>query len=148
MIFNLNIWATPERDGIPYAVADGCELPLRGQSIDLAFSNSVVEHLGSFENQSRFAAEMLCVGKRVYCQTPSRSFPIDPHLSAFFLHWLPQSFLRPIFLRYFTLNGWLLGCPYRYNVTCLSKKNFHQIFRSTIETERFLGLPKSFVVTR
>jgi hypothetical protein len=148
-ILNLNIWATPERDEIPFAVGDGRALPLRDQSIDLAFSNSVIEHLDNFESQSRFAAEMLRVGRQVYCQTPSRLFPIDPHLSAFFLHWLPRSVLSPSFLRYFTLNGWLLGRPYRYNVTWLSKKKLRQIFPGcTIETERFLGLPKSFIVTR
>jgi hypothetical protein len=36
-ILNLNIRATPERDGVPYAVADGCEPPLWDQSVDLAF---------------------------------------------------------------------------------------------------------------
>ena len=89
-ILNLNIWAPPGRDEIPFVVGDGRRLPLRDQSIDLAFSNSVIEHLDDFEGQSRFAAEMLRVGKQVYCQTPCRLFPIDPHLGAFFLHWLPR----------------------------------------------------------
>lgn len=148
-ILNRNIWAPGDHDEFPYLVSDGCELPFRDQSIDLTFSNSVIEHLDNFDSQSRFAAEMLRVGKQVYCQTPSRLFPIDPHLSAFFLHWLPRSFLTPTFLRYFTFNGWLLGRPYKYNVTWLSKKKLRQIFPGcAIETERFLGLPKSFIVTR
>jgi hypothetical protein len=145
----VNVWAPPGRDEIPYVVSDGCQLPFRDQSIDLAFSNSAIEHVGSFQNQTKFAAEMLRVGKQVYCQTPCRLFPIDPHLSAFFLHWLPRSFLTPHFLRYFTFNGWLLGRPYEYDVTWLPKRKLRQIFPGcTIKTERFLGLPKSFIVTR
>jgi Methyltransferase domain len=84
LIFNLNIWATPERDGIPYAVADGCELPLRDQSIDLAFSNSVVEHVGSFESQSRFAAEMLRVGGGCIVRLRPGYFPLILTLAHFF----------------------------------------------------------------
>jgi hypothetical protein len=116
----INTWAQSERDEIPYVLGDGCKLPLPDQSVDLAFSNSAIEHVGNFERQTRFAAEMLRVGRQVYCQTPSRLFPIDPHLSAFFLHWLPVSFLTPTVLRYFTFNGWLLGRSYVYDVTWLS----------------------------
>jgi hypothetical protein len=145
----LNLWAPPDRDEIPYVLADGRQLPFRDQSIDLAFSNSAIEHVGSFESQARFAQEMLRVGKQLYCQTPCRLFPIDPHLSAFFLHWLPRSFLTPTILRYLTFNGWLLGCPYEYDVVWLTKRKLRRIFPGcTIKTERFLGMPKSFVVTR
>ena len=144
----VNVVAPAQRDEIPYVIADGCKLPFDDHSIDLAFSNSAIEHVGSFENQKRFAAELLRVGKSVYCQTPSRLFPVDPHLSAFFLHWLPRSFLTPTFLRYFTFNGWLFGRPYEYDVTWLSKSQLRQIFPGcSITTERFLGLPKSYIVT-
>lgn len=145
----LNLWAPPERDEIPYVVGNGLQLPFRDQSIDLAFSNSAIEHVGGFESQAQFAAEMLRVGKELYCQTPCRLFPIDPHLSAFFLHWLPRSFLTPTVLRYFTLNGWLFGRPYEYDVVWLPKRKLRRIFPGcSIKTERFLGLPKSYIVTR
>jgi hypothetical protein len=145
----LNVWAPADRDETPYVLGDGRRLPFRNHSIDLAFSNSAIEHVGSFESQAQFAAEMLRVGKQLYCQTPCRLFPIDPHLSAFFLHWLPRSFLTPTVLRYFTFNGWLLRRPYEYDVVWLPKRKLRQIFPGcTIKTERFLGLPKSFIVTR
>jgi hypothetical protein len=51
-------------------------------------------------------------------------------------------------LHYFTLNGWLLRRPYDYDVTWLSKAQLRQIFPGcTIKTERFFGLPKSFIIT-
>lgn len=144
----VNVWVPDKSSKLPYVLGDGCCLPFRDRSIDLAFSNSAIEHVGDFEHQSKFAAEMLRVGKKIYCQTPCRLFPIDPHLSAFFLHWLPRRWLTPKVLRYFTLNGWLSRCPYEYDVTWLSKSQLQSIFpKCTIKTERFLGLPKSFIVT-
>jgi hypothetical protein len=144
----VNLWAPPERAPLPFVIGDGCQLPFADKSLDLAFSNSAIEHVGDFAHQSKFAEEMLRVGRQVYCQTPCRLFPIDPHLSAFFLHWLPRRCLTPTVLRYFTLNGWLSRRAYEYDVTWLSKSQLKSIFPNcAIKTERFLGLPKSFVVT-
>src|SRR5258708_10475689 len=129
-------------------LAWGCELPFPDKSFDLVFSNSVIEHVGTEENQFRFAREMMRVGKQIYCQTPSRLFPIDPHLGAFFLHWLPSSWLTPAFLRYFTLHGLMWKQPYKYDVTWISKRRLKKLFPGCkIRTERFLFLPKSFIVT-
>lgn len=144
----VNVWVPHDRGSLPYILGDGRRLPFGDQSIDLAFSNSAIEHVGNFADQSKFAAEMLRVGKKVYCQTPCRLFPIDPHLSAFFLHWLPRRWLTPRVLRYFTLNGWLFGRAYDYDVTWLSKAQLRQIFPGcAIKIDRFLGLPKSFIIT-
>jgi hypothetical protein len=145
----LNLWAPKDHGEFPYVIANGCTLPFADKSVDLAFSNSAIEHVGSFENQSKFAAELQRVGKRLLCQTPCRLFPVDPHLAAPILHWLPKRCLTPRLLRYLTINGWLLGRPYEYDVTWLSKRQLREIFPGCqIKTERFLGLPKSFVVTR
>ncbi len=38
----VNVWAPSERDEIPYVLADGCQLPFRDHSVDLAFSNSAI----------------------------------------------------------------------------------------------------------
>jgi len=147
-VFIINVWAPNERGYLPYVLGDGCGLPFGDRSVDLAFSNSAIEHVGDFAHQSRFAQEMLRVGKKVYCQTPCRLFPIDPHLAAFFLHWLPRRWLKSWVLRYLTLNGWLLGRPYNYDVTWLSKAQLQKIFPTCdIKIERFFGLPKSFIIT-
>jgi ubiquinone/menaquinone biosynthesis C-methylase UbiE len=144
----LNIVLPEDKGGFNYVLGSGCELPYQDKSFDLAFSNSAIEHVGSKENQFKFASEMMRVGKKVYCQTPSRLFPIDPHLTTPFLHWLPFSWLTPKFLRYFTLNGWLWRKAYEYDVTWISKRKLKKMFPGCkIKTERFLLLPKSFVVT-
>ena len=145
-LLNLNV--PSDTGGFHYIHGSGCEMPFPDASFDLAFSNSVIEHVGDEAAQFRFAREMVRVGKRIYCQTPSRVFPIDPHLSAFFLHWLPGRWLTPWLLRYFTLNGWLWRRPYRYDVTWISRRKLQQMFPGCqVRTERFLLLPKSFIVT-
>jgi hypothetical protein len=144
----INISVPEDTGGFSYVQGSGCEMPFADRSFDLAFSNSAIEHVGSVENQFKFASEMMRVGKRIYCQTPSRLFPVDPHLTTPFLHWLPIPWLTPKILRYLTLNGWLWKKPYDYDVTWISKRKLKKMFPGcTIKTERFLGMPKSFVVT-
>lgn len=57
---------------------------------DIAHSNSVIEHVGGYVRMSRFADEMRRVGKRIYIQTPNYAFPIDPHYTFPFIHWMPD----------------------------------------------------------
>lgn len=57
------------------------------KQFDLVFSNSVIEHVGNFENQRQMAKEMMRVGKHFYIQTPNRYFIMEPHfLFPFFQH--------------------------------------------------------------
>jgi hypothetical protein len=61
-----------------------------GDSFDITFSNSVIEHLFTFENQSAMAAEMQRVGRAFWCQTPNFWFPVEPHFLVPAWHWLPE----------------------------------------------------------
>lgn len=144
----INIRCPEDRGPFTFVQGSGCQMPFADKSFDLAFSNSAIEHVGSEENQTKFASEMMRVGRKIFCQTPCRLFPIDPHLGAFFLHWLPGSWLKPGFLRYFTLNGLIWKRAYEYDVTWISRKKLQKMFPGCkIRTERFMLLPKSFVVT-
>ncbi len=73
---------------------DGCQLPFRDQSFEIVFSNSVIEHVGTRDQQRRFAREIQRVGRRYWVQTPNRWFPIEPHLLTPFVHWLPRNWQR------------------------------------------------------
>jgi hypothetical protein len=84
---------------------DGRALQFADGSYDIAFSNSVIEHVGSWEDQKRFAAEICRVGKRVWCQTPALECPIEPHFLAPLVHWMPRRW-RPFIVRYLTPRGW------------------------------------------
>lgn len=49
------------------------------KSFDIVFSNSVIEHLYTKENQISMAKEVNRVGKNYFIQTPNYWFPIEPH---------------------------------------------------------------------
>jgi hypothetical protein len=139
-----------------YVQADACHVPLSGP-FDLAYSNSVIEHVGSRERQREFANEMLRLGRRVYCQTPNRWFPVEPHYLTVFLHWLPPDWFGHTTHRWLTLQG-LTGRPSRSeslntrrreSVRLLSKRELQGLFPGCrIRVERFLGWPKSYAAWR
>jgi hypothetical protein len=96
--------AEPGDDREHLVFADGGRLPFGDRSFDVAFSNSVIEHVGSRENQQRFAGELRRVGRICWVQTPSRFFPVEQHLLTPFVHWLPFR-LRAWIVRRWTVWG-------------------------------------------
>jgi SAM-dependent methyltransferase len=87
-------------------VGNALILPAADSTYDIVFSNSVIEHVGTWENQIQFAAEVRRAGKRLWIQTPAREFFFEPHYLTPFVHWLPKPMQRHI-LRYVTVWGWL-----------------------------------------
>jgi len=79
-----------------YVCADGCRLPFPDGAFDVVFSNSVVEHVGTRDDQKRFAEEVRRVGRRYWVQTPNRWYPIESHLLTPLLHYLPKAVQRPL----------------------------------------------------
>jgi SAM-dependent methyltransferase len=146
---------TPPRKQNPadtWLVADGCNLPFPDKAFDIVYSNSVIEHLGSFENQRLFAAECLRVGCQCYIQTPNKNFFIEPHLLTPFIHWLPSK-MRERLLRNFTVWG-LLTRPSKEachdfvkQVFLLGQRDLEKLFPNTIiQPEKVFGITKSFEV--
>ena len=134
---------------------DGCDLKEHASgSFDMVFSNSVIEHVGGADRQQAFAREALRVGKTVWMQTPARAFPIEPHLLTPFYHWLPVSLQE----RFFRWTVWgLIRRPrptvedYHMHTRArlLSRREVEAWFPgAAILTERFCGLPKSYIAYR
>jgi SAM-dependent methyltransferase len=145
----LNIEPLPDATIAPQVVADGCRLPFPDDAFDFVFSNSVIEHVG---DQRTFAQEIARVGKSFYVQTPNRQFPIETHLIAPIIHWLPIPWQKRL-IRYFTPWG-LITKPSGQEVddflttTHLLDANDMELFfpGTDLEKEQFLGLTKSLVV--
>ena len=155
----LNLFAIPwqNRRGYPAittVVGDGCALPYSDGVFDIVFSNSVIEHLGTAERQQMFATEVRRVGRSLWVQTPSKSFPIESHLLTPFIHYLPVA-VRVKLLRRFTTWG-LLTRPspqqvqaFLAEVRLLSAGEMQALFPDcTIVRERVIGLSKSYIAVR
>ncbi len=135
-------------------VGDATNLPFGDKSFDIAFSNSVIEHLGSWDVQVRFAQEVSRVAPKFWVQTPAKSFPIEPHYLAPFIHYFPKKIQR-LLVRNFTVWGWSVR-PNTAQVDSildelrlLSYREFVRLFPNcAILKEKFLGLTKSYIAVR
>ena len=132
---------------------DGRCLDFDDQAFDIAYSNSVIEHVGDWQFQKRFAAEARRVGKMVWVQTPAKCFPVEPHLLTLFVHWLPRRLSKQLF-KYLSLRR-IIDLNAKQieiladEVRLLSYKEMKILFPDCdIYIERFLGWPKSYIAVR
>ena len=77
----------PKFSGI---VGDGKNLPFKGNSFDVIFSNSTIEHFGDKVAQAAFAEEVMRVGKRIFVQILNRYFSLEPHTFIPFFQFFPR----------------------------------------------------------
>ncbi len=119
---------------------------------DIVFSNSVIEHVGTYEDQRRMANEVMRVGKRYFIQTPYLYFPIEPHFVFPFFQFLPIN-IRVWLVRNFDL-GWYKKVTDKQTarnlvteINLLNTKKFVNLFpKATLYKEKFLVLTKSLIL--
>lgn len=120
----------------------------KDKSFDLVHSNSVIEHVGLWDDMRRMADECLRVGVEGWIQTPAWEFPIEPHYRMPILHWFGQPARRAA-LRLSKSYGAMGISDRRHHVdriNLLSKAEVKALFPdSRIWVERFLLWPKSYV---
>jgi hypothetical protein len=138
----------------PGIVGDGKILSyIKDNTLDIVYSNSVIEHFSSFKEQSEMAENIRRVAKYFFVQTPAFVFPLEPHFLFPFFHWLPKK-VRIWFVQNFNL-GWYQKCQSYFeaeelvaSIRILKKKELKELFEdSTVITERFLFIPKSYLIT-
>jgi hypothetical protein len=136
-------------------IGDGRSMPqFKDGQFEIVFSNSAIEHVGSYEDQLGMAQEIRRVGKRYFVQTPSYYFPLEPHFLFPFFHWLPVT-LRAFLVRHFSL-GWFKAT--RDPVSAMELVSGIRLMKSSelqaafpdavIWKEKVLGLTKSLVAIK
>ncbi len=136
-------------------MGDGCALDFTDSAYDIVFSNSVIEHVGSWARQQKFASEIRRVGGALWVQTPAYECPVEPHFLAPFVHWLPPR-VRRITARWLTPWGWLTrptkerASKTVEEIRLLTKREMRHLFSDCeILVERLLWVfPKSYVAVR
>jgi len=151
-ILTLNLVAEEQQHAnIKPLAGDATNLAQFGEhSIDVVFSNSVIEHLFTFENQRRMASEVQRVGKAFWIQTPNFWFPMEPHFHFVGWQWLPVTVRVSILQR--RTCGWRGPCPDPIKarrlveeIRLLTRNDIQVLFPSaTLLAERFCGFVKSW----
>lgn len=132
-------------------VGDARSVQADKASFDVVFSNSVIEHVGNYQDQLQMAKEVVRVGRRYFVQTPNKYFPLEPHFLFPFFQFLPR-WIRVLLLQNFNL-GWFVKTPDKAKareiveeIRLLSKREFISLFpNASIFQERVFGMTKSFV---
>jgi hypothetical protein len=137
-----------------YELGDGTNLRYPNEAFDIYYSNSVIEHLGTYNNQVKFAKEARRVAKKLWVQTPARGFIIEPHLITPFIHFLPKSWQKRL-VRNFTVWG-LVTRPspkeaedFLQDIRLISIKEMKELFPDcVIVKEKFWFFTKSYIAVR
>jgi 2-polyprenyl-3-methyl-5-hydroxy-6-metoxy-1,4-benzoquinol methylase len=117
-------------------------------SFDLVFSNSVIEHLYTLEQQQKMASEIRRVGKSYFIQTPNVYFPIEAHYALPFAQYYPKAFLLFILTKtkLSRLKKWSSAEASQYiaEIRLLNAQEMRALFPgASLLKEKVLGLTKS-----
>ena len=124
----------------------------KDKEFDIIFSNSVIEHVGDYNDQRQMANEIKRVGKRYFVQTPNLYFPIEPHFLFPFFQFLPIDIKVWLFTHYSM--GWYPKISDEQEARALatqtqllSKKKLIDLFpEASLHEEKIFILTKSFIV--
>lgn len=137
-VTGLDLADRPDYPGRRFVRGDARALPFDAGSFEIAYSNSLVEHLDPADRR-RFADEIRRVASRYWVQTPNRYFPIEPHALLPGFQFLSEGAQRRL---------WKLGVPRTpyERIELLTAAELRALFPAAlILRERFAGLTKSLI---
>lgn len=136
-----------------YITGDAGNLDFQDNSFDLGFSNSVIEHVYTWDNQVKFANEIRRACKGLWVQTPAKSFFLEPHFLTPFFHFLPKSLQKK--LSKFSVLGLMYNPPKEKldgmvdELRLLTYREMKILFPDCkIIKERFLFFTKCYIAVR
>ncbi len=125
---------------------------LAADSFDIAFSNSVIEHLYTPHRQAAMADHLRRLAPAFWLQTPNYWFPMEPHFHVVGWQWMPIGVRKTVIRN--RRCGWRGPCPDAEaadaavrEVRLLTRRQLGRLFPDArITAERFGGLVKSWIV--
>ncbi|MGI8731169.1 MAG: class I SAM-dependent methyltransferase [Solirubrobacteraceae bacterium] len=145
----------PTHPSIELRVGDATDLSAYPDgAFDVVFSNSVIEHLATYEHQSAMAREVERLAPICWVQTPNFWFPVEPHFLTPAWHWLPERHRVALLQR--RRWGWCGPCPdidearlRVREVRLMRGSELRRLFPDAkLQRERIGPLVKSFVAVR
>jgi hypothetical protein len=136
--------------GIKSVVGDATDLSqFEDKHFDLVFSNSVIEHLYTWENQQKMAQECKRVCKKYYIQTPNKHFFIEAHYVIPFVQYIPKKLTYSILTKtkLSRMRKWEPkdATQYLNEIRLINNKEMEKLFPGAkIYKEKMLGMTKSF----
>ena len=127
--------------------------PIRHESWDLVFSNSVIEHVGGHAKRRAFAEQVRSLAPAYWVQTPNRYFPIEPHWLFPGFQFLPVAARRTV-AQHWPLYKWRSDDPDRalrevLDIELVSRTEMAMLFPdATLVPEKVAGLTKSWIAVR
>ncbi len=126
---------------------DGRALSFSDDTFDIAYSNAVIEHVGTCDDQHHFLAELYRISRRGYLTTPNRHFPIELHTRVPLLHLLLRK-------KNFDAVLTKIGKPWAAGdyMTLLSESDLRSLLTKvgishyTLIKNRFWGFPMTFTI--
>lgn len=136
-------------------VGNACNIDMADNSFDIVHSNSVIEHVGAWQQVSDFAREVRRLAPSYYVQTPNWWFPVDPHFwKVPFFHWMPKAVRTELLHRLPVatagrLSDRAVARQVVEDTRLLSGSQMRELFPDAqFRPESFAGLTKSWIATR
>ncbi len=128
-----------DRPNQRFVRTDACALPFEDQSFEIAYANSLVEHIAPARRQA-FADEVRRVARRYWVQTPHYWFPVEPHALLPGVQFLPAAARRALW------RASPRGVEYEESLRLLTVRELRSLFGDAlILRERVGPLTKSLV---
>lgn len=145
----------PDTEFVRYTEGDVRNLSRHDDnSFDIVHSNSVIEHVGHWQDMKAMASEVRRLASRYYIQTPNFWFPVEPHFRSVGFHWLPEPVRQSMLMR--KARGFRKrsanvdeATDEVQSVVLLDARQLAWLFPdATIRREKFYGFTKSLMAVR
>lgn len=140
---------------LPFIEGDARDMAvIADHAFDVAFSSSLIEHVGLWPDMQAAAREIIRVASRYFIQTPYYWFPLETHSRLPFFHWLPEPLKRRIVMarpcgflpRATTVDE---ACRLVQGIQLLDRTQMQALFPcAQVSFEYAFGLPKAIIAMK